>query len=46
MKGENKTVTIIVRETIENKAKIWNLAKLDGFDKLSDFIRTKWREWL
>ena len=42
----SKNVFVIVRERAEVKAKLISLASKSGFDQLSDFLRTKWREWL
>lgn len=46
MDNENKSVTVIIRETPDNKQKLWNLAKVSGFSELSEFIREGWRKWI
>ena len=44
--NERLSVTVIVRETQENKDKLWSLAKVEGFLELSDYLRAQWRKWL
>lgn len=43
---ENKVAIVVVRETIEIKNKLVDLAKKNGFNELSQFIREQWRKWL
>lgn len=43
---DTKSVFVIVRETVEIKSKLWDLARDGGFTELSDFIRAEWRKWL